>query len=578
LQYYYSNIIIILWVVLLVSGVLVFGNQALVFEVCYPERLSSGPLDGRLLLILSAKPGPEPRFQANTGAEAQPIYGIDVEGWMPGEKAVFDASVFGFPVTSLAEIPAGEYRVQVLLHVYETFTRSDGHTVKLPMDNGEGQHWNTSPGNLYSTPVKVSIPVTGTAGYAISLDRVIPPIPEPEDTDYIRHVRIQSERLTEFWGRPMFLGAVVLLPEGFNEHPEARYPLVINHDHFVSTMDDFRTEPPDPDLEPDYSARFGLQGYNRIQQQEAYDWYQTWTSPGYPRMLIVKLQHANPYYDDSYAVNSANLGPYGDAITYELIPFIEKEFRGIGAGWARFLYGGSTGGWEALAAQVMYPDEYNGCWASCPDPIDFRAYTLVNIYEDRNAYYPDEMWKKTPRPGLRNYLGEVSCTLEQMNHLELVLGTRSRSGEQWDIWEAVYSPVDRDGYPERIWDKMSGKINSRVAEYWRDNYDLRHIMERDWTALGPKLQGKISIYCGDMDNYYLNNAVYLTEEFLEQTSNPYYAGEVDYGDRAEHCWNGDHENPNAISRLRYHQMHIPKIMKRIKESAPAGADLTSWRY
>jgi hypothetical protein len=117
-----------------------------------------------------------------------------------------------------------------------------------------------------------------------------------------------------------------------------------------------------------------------------------------------------------------------------------------------------------------------------------------------------------------------------------------------------------------------------VAEYWRENYDLRHILERDWNELGPQLEGKINIYCGDMDNYYLNNAVYLMEEFLESTQDPYYGGEVDYGDRAEHCWNGDHERPNAISRLRYHQMFIPRIVDRIMETAPSGADLRSWRY
>ena len=294
-------------------------------------------------------------------------------------------------------------------------------------------------------------------------------------------------------------------------------------------------------------------------------------------MLIIEVQHANPYYDDSYAVNSANLGPYGDAITHELIPYIEQQFRGIGEGWARFLYGGSTGGWEALAVQVMYPDEYNGTFAACPDPIDFRAYTLVNIYDDDNAYYAEGPFKRTKRPGHRNWLGAVDLTLEDYNHLELVLGTKSRSGDQWDIWEAVYSPMGDDGYPRRIWDKKTGEIDHEVAEHWRENYDLRYIMERDWETLGPKLQGKIHIYVGDMDNYYLNNAVYLTEEFLESTTSPYYDGVVDYGDRAEHCWNGDQENGNHISRLRYNTMYVPKILERLRRTAPPGAVQSSWR-
>jgi hypothetical protein len=376
----------------------------------------------------------------------------------------------------------------------------------------------------------------------------------------------------------MYLGACVLLPEGFEAHPEAGYPLIINHGHFPYTFSGFRETPPDPNLKPEYSERFKIEGYNRIVQEYDYEFYKYWTAPDTPRFLIIEIQHANPYYDDSYAVNSANLGPYGDAITYELIPYIERTFRGIGAGWSRFLYGGSTGGWEALAAQVFYPDEYNGCWAACPDPIDFRAYTIVNIYEHKNAYYVDGRWKRTPRPGQRNYLGEVSCTLEDSNHRELVLGTNSRSGDQYDIWQAVFSPAGEEGYPKPIWDKITGEIDRSVAEYWREHYDLRYILERDWKTLGPKLSGKIHIYCGDMDNFYLNNAVYLTEDFLKRTKDPYYDGEVSYGDRAEHCWNGDPTRPNYISRLRYHQMHIPKIMARIQKSAPPQADLSSWRY
>ena len=283
---------------------------------------------------------------------------------------------------------------------------------------------------------------------------------------------------------------------------------------------------PDPNLKPDYNKRFKMHGYNKIEQEYAHQLYKDWTGPDFPRMVMIEIQHANPYYDDSYAVNSANLGPYGDAITYELIPEVEKQFRCLGAGWARFLYGGSTGGWESLAVQIFYPDEYNGCWVACPDPIDFRAYTVVNLYEHKNAYYLDSQFAKTPRPGMRNYLGEVGITLEDMNRRELVLGTNSRSGDQWDIWQAVYSPVGDDGYPKPIWDKVTGQIDHSVAEYWREHYDLGHILQRDWPKIGKKLQGKIHIYCGDMDNYYLNNAVYLVEEFLKSTKDPHYDGEV----------------------------------------------------
>lgn len=545
------------------------------FSIDINTEFQESGFDGRLLLMLSKNDEKEPRFQITDGPNTQLIFGKNVEGFGEG-KVSFSAEDFGYPFNSLSEVPEGEYYIQALLHKYETFNLSTGHTVKLPMDRGEGQQWNRAPGNLYSKPQKFT--VTRNSKITISLDQIIPEIKPPEDTEWIKHIKLKSDLLSKFWGRDMYLGAHVLLPKGFEEHPQAKYPLMIFHGHFPHDFGGFRTSPPDPNMEPDYSARFGVNGYNITQQQEAYDFYQKWNGDDFPRFLIIKIQHPTPYYDDSYAVNSASQGPWGDAITYELIPHIEEQFRGQGESWSRFLYGGSTGGWEALAVQVMYPDEYNGCFAACPDPIDFRAYCLTNIYEDKNAYFLESDFKETLVPGHRDYLGNISSTLRDMNHRELALGDNSRSGQQWDIWEATYSPQDTDGYPKRLWDKKSGDINPEVAAYWKENYDLRYILERDWDELGEKLEGKIRIYCGDMDNYYLNNAVYLMEEFLEGTTNPYYGGEVDYGDRAEHCWNGDQENPNHISRLRYNTMYVDKIMQRINDSAPKDADLTSWRY
>lgn len=546
--------------------------------ITYTAKHSQQPLDGRLLLLLANNNRSEPRFQILDGPATQLAFGVDVESWKAGQPKTVTPGVLGYPIQSLAQVPPGEYYVQALLHRYETFHRKDGHVVKLPMDRGEGQQWNQAPGNLYSKPVKVRIDKRLKNIIAIELTEIIPPIKEPEDTKYIKHIKIQSKLLTEFWGRPMYLGAHVLLPEGWDTHPAVKYPLAIFHGHFPANFSGFRTTPPDSTLKPDYIERFKLTGYNRIVQQEAYNFYKQWTGASFPRVIAIEIQHANPYYDDSYAVNSANLGPYGDAITYELIPEIEKRFRGIGQGWARFMYGGSTGGWEVLAAQVFYPDQYNGCYAACPDPVDFRAYTVVDLYKDKNAYFLESDFKKTPRPGMRNYLGHVSATLQEINYRELVLGTKSRSGQQFDIWEAVYSPVGADGYPKPIWNKRTGIIDSTVAAYWKEHYDLSWIMKRDWAKIGHQLKGKVHIYCGDMDNFYLNNAVYLTEEMLKGLDNPAYDGEVDYGDRAEHCWNGDHTQPNYISRLRYHQMFIPKWAEEMKKRAPAGADLTSWRY
>jgi hypothetical protein len=556
----------------------VSASAASKFSISFPKENVATPLDGRLLLILSSDASAEPRMQINDTPATQMIFGVDVDALRPGQAAVVDSQAFGYPVRSLTDVKPGEYYVQAVLHRYETFHRADGHTIKLPMDRGEGQHWNLAPGNLISKPRKVVIKQNADLNLDISLDSQIPAIPEPKDTKYIKHIRIQSALLTKFWGRPMYLGAHILLPEGFAEHTEAHYPLALYHGHFPADIEGFRTQPPDPNLKPDYSTRFHLAGYNRIEQQEAYKFYKQWAAPGFPRFLVVEIQHANPYYDDSYAVNSANLGPYGDAIETELIPSIEKQFRGIGQGWARFLYGGSTGGWESLAVQIFYPDHYNGTFAACPDPVDFRAFTTIDLYKDKNAYALQGAHISVEQPGMRDYLGRVSITQRETNYFERTLGSKGRSGEQYDIWQAVYSPVGSDGYPQPIFNKLTGDIDHNVAAYWRDHYDLGHILARDWPRLGPKLRGKIHIYVGSADTYFLNDAVYYMEDFLKSTTNPPYEGEVKYGDKAEHCWNGDPNLPNAYSRLHYNTMYVPKMLERMEKTAPRGADLKSWRY
>ena len=547
------------------------------FAVSFTNEQSATPLDGRLLLILSTDPSAEPRLQISNSVRTQMIFGLDVDAVKPGQFVTLDDAAFGYPVRYLHDVPAGDYFVQVVLNEYETFHRADGTTVKLPMDRGEGQHWQLAPGNLYSTPRKITLHAGGDP-VSIVLDQVIPPIPDPPDTPYIRHIKIQSTLLTKFWGRPMFLSANVLVPDGFDAHPNAHFPLMIFEDHFNDDFHGFRTTPPDPDLKPDYSERFHIAGYNRIQQEEAYKFYQQWIAPKFPRFLVAQINHANPYYDDSYAVNSANLGPYGDAIETELIPAIEKKFRAIGQGWARFVYGGSTGGWESLAVQIFYPDHYNGAFVACPDPVDFRAFTNINLYSEKNMFFIDGPHMRVEQPGERDYLGRTLTTTKQINQYELALGSHGRSGEQFDIWQAVYGPVGKDGYPQTIFNKETGEIDPATAAYWKEHYDLTAILQKNWSSLGPMLEGKIHVYVGSADTYFLNDAVYHLEDVLNATKNPPYGGEVKYGDRAEHCWNGDPNLPNYLSRLHYNTMYLPKILERIQKTAPAGADLTSWRY
>jgi len=555
------------------------ATEGTTFAVRFPTERSSKALDGRVILLLSRDFSREPRshVEPNEPLASPYLFGLTVDGLAPGAKAVLDDTAFGWPATHLSAIPAGDYFVQAVLNRYEEFHMADGRTLKLPPDKGEGQQWWHKPGNLYSTPVKLHIDPVHPVRTDLVLDQEMPAIAAPKDTEFVRHIQIKSELLSKFWGRDVYLGAHVLVPKGFDAHPQAHFPLMVFHGHFPDDISEFRDTPPDPDLKPEYSNRFHLAGYNIIEQKEAYAFYQKWISGDFPRFLVVEIEHANPFYDDSYAVNSANLGPYGDAINNELIPEIERRFRGIGTGWARFTYGGSTGGWEALATQVFYPDMYNGAFAACPDPIDFRAYTVINLYDDKNAYTLRGEASNVERPAFRNYLGEVFATQRDANYMELTQGDRSRSGGQYDIWQAVFGPVGRDGYPKPIFDKVTGDIDPTVAAYWREHYDLSNIIARDWATLAPKLKGKIHVYVGSGDNYYLTDSVYFAQERLESLE-PKYEGTVAYGDRAEHCWNGDPKQPNAYSRLHYDSQYLPLILQRITVSAPKGADLKSWRY
>jgi hypothetical protein len=522
------------------------------FQVFFDTDLSSTPLDGRMFVVLATTADREPRFQmSEQEARSAQFFGVDVDGLAPIREASFYEGTLGYPARSFKDIPAGDYYVQAVFNKYTTFHLANGHTVKLPMDEGEGQHWDSKPGNFYSKPEKIHFDPASGPIIRIQLTETIPPITPPQDTEWVKHIRIQSDLLTKFYGRPMFLGAIVVLPGGWKEHPNARYPLLVNQGHFQRDFNGFRNNSP---------------------------LFQDWTTGKLPHMLLLIIQHANPYYDDSYAVNSANVGPYGDAINKELIPYVEKEFRGIGAGWARALYGGSTGGWETLATQVFYPDDYNGAWGACPDPVDFHAYQSVNIYDNKNAYWEIGPFGKVPRPDMRGLDGLTEATNEGANRYELVMGTHGRSGEQWDIWQAVFSPVGDDGYPKEIWDQRTGEINKDVAEYWRQHYDLTAIMQRDWKTLGPKLNGKLHVMVGMADTYFLDNAVHLMQAMLDKTTDPHYAGDFDYGPGQPHCYTGP---PGATAReggATFTQRVLKASADWMLKTAPPGADTTSWRY
>lgn len=473
-----------------------------------------------------------------SGPTGAPLFSRYVEGLAPGAAATLGVSDRGHPISSLRDLPAGEYWMQPFVNVYTKFARADGHTVWLHMDQWEGQNWKRSPGNLFGDPVRISWDPGAATPVRLVADKVIPPIPPLPDADFVRRIKIRSEILSKWWGHPIYLGATVLLPKGYDANPGIRYPVNYQHGHFSTAA----------------PGGFGRGG----------DFDKYWLAEATPRVIYVTLQHPSPYYDDSYAVNSENNGPYGDAIMQELIPAVEDRFRVIRQPWARMLSGGSTGGWIALAHQVFYPDFYGGTFASCPDAVDFSYHQIVDIYKDPNAYFVDKEWMRVDRPNQRRPDGNIQSMMKDENHYELVVGDRSRSGGQWDIWEATYSPAGADGYPKRLWNKATGEIDKTVAETWK-KYDLRHVLQSNWPALGPKVAHKINVYMGDMDSYYLNNATEKLNEFLSKADNPKFTGEIVFERRAPHCW-----GPRGADLMN-------KMVTHIERYAPAGADVKSWR-
>ncbi|MGH8200727.1 MAG: alpha/beta hydrolase-fold protein [Steroidobacteraceae bacterium] len=552
---------------------------------CLAQRIevtipATRPLTGHLVVVFAKKDQPEPRFQLSENYLSAEGFGVDVANLAPQAPIVVDAKTFGNPRRSLRDLDAGDYYVQAVFNVYEPFHLQSGKTVWLAPDKGEGQHWNQKPGNPYDRPVKIHLdPKTGGT-IRLSLDQTIPPVAgtnaDPEvlarqaaAAKWLKYMRFRSPALSRFWGRDVYLGAWVLLPDGFDQHPGAHFPLVVYQDHFHPGFgpEPFVTSRPKPK-----SAKYRRQMYG-------YKFFQDWTSGRLPRVVMVYVQNANPYYDDSYDVNSANVGPYGTAINEELLPAIEKKYRAIPQGWAHATFGGSTGGWEALATQVFHPDEYNGAWVACPDPVNFHAYQNVDLYEDSNAFERSADFARLPIAGDRKPDGTIIADMRGEYGYEYVLGTHGRSTDQWEIWQAVFSPAGPDGYPAQVIDPITGAIDKKVVAYWHEHYDLSAILQRDWPTLGPKLEGKLHFAAGDGDTYFLNNAVHMLQDQLQATRNPHSDATFQYGPGMPHCYTGGPtEYTMEENNGTWAQRVLPEMVTHMLATAPKGADTTSWRY
>ena len=525
------------------------------FEVTVDPATRSAPLTGRLVVVVTKNGQSEPRMQITPQGPA--LFAIDLDQLRAGQPAVVDTTALGYPVP-LAKLPPGEYHVQAIANAYEPIKRADGKTIWVHFPHeGTQEVMQVAAGNVYSEPQRVRIGDGNTV--RLRINKIIPPSPRPTDTEWVKRVRIQSQKLTAFWGRPVYVNATVLLPKGYNERTSARYPTVYTFGHNAPFG-----------FQPDSTRVRNIGQIHPVTGVETgYDFYKSWVSDSFPRFIAVSFQQATPFFLDSYSVNSASNGPYGDAMVEEIIPALERQFRMIARPYARLAEGASTGGWQTLALQLKHPDFFGGAWVLQPDPIDFRRYQLVDVYSDTNAFVmANTQFTTTERPFRRTVEGQVTWTLRQLSLFEEVLGTRGRSNYQLEGWEAIYGPLDSDGYPKPLWNKLTGTIDREVANYMRENgYDLREYAQRNWATLGAKVATKLHFFSGDMDDFYLNLAVYRFEEFLKGTelgkNVPFTYGRPMKG----HSW---------------HVMTWAELVKEmgayVRKNAPPGEDAKVWWY
>lgn len=467
----------------------------------YPTAASGGTkapprrLSGRLMVVLGRPGSRDPRLSVGQpGQNNPPVLGRDVVELAAGDAAVLDGRSAIYPIASLSQLKPGRYAVQALLHT-----------------NSDLNHPN-APGDLYSPVSSVQLNPGASTQVRLELSEAVPAEKLPADSPLIKYLKIPSPLLSDFHGRPIHLRAGVILPRDFERKSDRRYPLLVHIGGYASRYSDVGAM-----MSPESS------------------FHRDWMENDTPGMVLVHLDGAGPL-GDPYQVDSANHGPYGAAVTGELIPYVEEHFRGIGQGRARFLDGGSTGGWVALALQIFYPEYFNGAWAFCPDSVDFHSFQLVDIYKDDNAYINGHGFE---RPGARDSSGDVRYTMRHECQVENVLGRGDSwvdSGGQWGAWNATYGARGPDGRPVPLWDPVTGKIDHQAAEHWK-SYDLRRVLEANWAVLGPKLKGKLHIWVGEADDYFLNNAVHRLDNFLALAQPP-FEGSISYGRGQGHCWIG----------------------------------------
>lgn len=430
---------------------------ALRFRVSLDELLQATPYSGRVYVVVAGSQIDEPRTQISNWFRPPHIFARDLREHPVSQAIVVEQGCAAFP-SPLAELPPAEYRVQAIAR------RSLDHPVP-----GEG------PGDLFSEPVTIKLDPAQPTEVELKLTRVVEERPF-EETDNVKLVEIKSSCLSRFHGREVKIRAAVVLPDGWAAESSTTYPVL----YMVS----------------------GFGGSHAMARSIARS--RIADSPG--RKILFVVPDATCYHGHSVFADSENNGPWGEALIKELIPEVEKRFRGAGSGKHRYVTGVSSGGWSALWLQIAYPDEFNGCWSHCPDPVDFRNFQRINLYAEGSNLFVDEKGDRRP---LARRGDNVVLWYDDFVKREEVLGP----GGQIRSFGAVFGKKGPDGRPRSFFDPASGKVDTSVTRTW-ERYDIRLVLERNWPALESKLRGKLHVYAGEKDTFYLEGAASLLKESL----------------------------------------------------------------
>ncbi len=443
-----------------------------------------GDASGRLLVF--AKPVKPDDTEADKATvdtstfdpKAVSVAAREVASFGAGRTVQINTQETAFPA-GFAALPAGDYRVQAVLD-----------------RNGDYNYRGRGPGDLVSKAVTIRWPEQTPA--TLTLDRPIPDEALWDFTDAPKDVRqaiadarphlhetlFESPALSAFWGRPIIIKAWVLTPPSYAADGKATYPTVYETGGFGSTH------------------KNNIASAARIWTLEA--------DKAIPPMIWVFLDHSSLGTGTTEFADSLNNGPWGHALTTELIPDLEKQYRMDAKSSGRFLTGHSSGGWATLWLQVRYPKVFGGTWSTSPDPSDFHDFTGADLYRKDANFYRDDGGK--PRPLIREH-EKLIATIPDFARLEAVLG---RNGGQFRSFEWVFSPRGSDGTPMEMFDRNTGAVNPAVVAYWSEHYDIAHMIEEHWRELRPDLDGKIHLYVGTADTFYLDGAAHRLDAAMRK--------------------------------------------------------------